>query len=110
MLGAFKALLAADVNVGLKNKAGLTALDLAKAFRDSDDLTKQIPTLILQDDDAVRKTKDAYKNLVTLLENKSVYHYGFHNATDETVYLAMQILERSDSWTTKYWFKLCLSV
>ena len=64
------------------------------------------PALNLQGEDAVRKTKDAYKNLVTLLENKSVYHYGFHNTTDETVSLAMRILDSDDSWTTKHWFKL----
>lgn len=70
--------------------------------RDSDDLT----TLILRGEEVFGKTKDAYRNLVTLLENESVYHYGFQNTTDETVYLAMRTLDINDSLTTRHRFRL----
>ncbi len=104
--GHIKALMAGEVNLKAKNKAGLTVLDIARTFRDSKDLPEQIPALILQGEDAVQKTRDAYKNLVSILENKSLYHYGFHNITDETVYLALRILGSDDQWTTKSWAKL----
>ncbi|MCG8635363.1 MAG: ankyrin repeat domain-containing protein, partial [Desulfobacterales bacterium] len=104
--GHIQALVKGGVNLKAKSKAGLTAVDLARKFRDSKDLSEHIPTLKLQGGEAVRKTREAYKNLVIFLENKSLYHYGFSNTTDETVYLALRILGSDNQWTTKYWAEL----
>ena len=63
-----RALLDADVDLGRKDKKGMTALDKAKYYRDHKDLAEAIPMLVLQGETAVRDAQNAYKALVVALE------------------------------------------
>ncbi|HCY87985.1 MAG TPA: hypothetical protein DHV36_22805 [Desulfobacteraceae bacterium] len=101
-----RALLDEGVDLSLRDKQGMTALDKARYFRDHTDLAEAVPVLALQGETAVRDTQNAYKDLAVVLENKAFYHYGFHNRSGETVYIALRLLGTDDTWTTKKWYKL----
>ncbi|VVS94431.1 ankyrin repeat domain-containing protein [Desulfoluna spongiiphila] len=98
-------LLELKVSLSPKNNKGQTALAMAEAYRDSDDLTEMIPTLILAGEEAVKKTRESYTTLAQLLEVKAVYHIGFHNTTDETVMVAVRIKDIDGDWVTRSWAK-----
>ncbi|VFQ44764.1 ankyrin repeat domain-containing protein [Desulfoluna butyratoxydans] len=103
--GHIQKLLALDVALSPTNNKGQTALAMAEGYRDSSDLTEMIPTLILAGEEAVKKTHEAYTNLATILENKGLYHIGFHNTTSETVMVAVRIKDTDGDWVTRSWAK-----
>ena len=99
-------LLKQNASLSAKNSHGQTAYDLAKSYANASDLTEKIPVLVLQGEEAQKKTQKAYKDLATLLKNKNLYHLGFHNTTSETVFVALRIMDEDRDWVTKSWYKI----
>lgn len=95
-----------DMDVTLKNRAGQSALDIAREYRDCPDLTEKIPLLTLQGEEAVKQTRKSYKNIASILEQKTLYSIGFNNKTDETIQVAIRFLNLDGDWETASWYRL----
>lgn len=101
-----KKLLDLDVSLSPKNNKGQNALAMAEAYRDSSDLTDMIPMLILSGDEAVKQTRESYKNLAEMIETKGLYFLGFKNTTSETVHVAIRLKDSDGDWVNRAWAKI----
>ena len=104
--GHIKLFLEEKMNLSLENKAGETALDVCKSYRDAPDLTEKIPMLILHGEKAIQSTRNSYKNLADILEQKSLYSIGFKNTTDEMVQVAIRFKNLKGSWESAFWYNI----
>jgi len=104
--GHIKKLLDLDVSLSPKNNKGQNALAMAESYRDSSDLTDMIPMLILSGDEAVKQTRESYKNLAEMIETKGLYFLGFKNTTSETVHVAIRLKDSDGDWVNRAWAKI----
>ena len=104
--GHIKLFLEETMNLSLENRAGETALDICKSYRDCTDLTEKIPMLILHGEKSTQSIRNSYKNLADILEQKSLYSIGFKNTTDEMVQVAIRFKNLKGSWESAFWYNI----
>ena len=91
-------------DVTIENRRGRNAYAVAKAFRDSPDLTREIPMLALADDATRQRMKESYANLMKALEPSEYYYIGFREYRNQDPRVRIKYKDDEGRWVEKGWF------